>query len=117
MPDQTVPPLVSGESENLADVDPRGAVRAKDRRLPAIAQGPSILRRRGKVQRASTTSVRDGFGFFRAVVWLVLALLIGMPLAALTLQGTSTQALAIFADPAVGQAALNSLASAGGSAT
>lgn len=59
---------------------------------------------------------RDGLGALRAGVWVVLAFLVGLPLLALALQGIQPEARAVFGDPAVAEAALNSMASATGSA-
>ena len=58
----------------------------------------------------------DGLGVLRTVVWVVVAFLVGLPLAALALQGIQPAAREVFGDPAVAAAALNSVASATGSA-
>ncbi|MDJ0318298.1 ABC transporter permease [Arthrobacter antibioticus] len=94
----------------------REAVPAPGQRYRRLRPGTALLRLKSRVWPNAQTRLHDGFGVLRSVVWLALALLIGMPLAALVLQGTGTEAIAIFADPAVAEAALNSLGSAGGSA-
>ncbi|MCV9993398.1 iron ABC transporter permease [Paeniglutamicibacter sp. ZC-3] len=58
----------------------------------------------------------DGLGVLRTVVWVAIAFLVGLPLAALAVQGIQPAARQVFGDPAVATAALNSVASASGSA-
>lgn len=58
----------------------------------------------------------DGLGVLRTVVWVLMVLVVGLPLAALAFQGVQPAARQVFGDPAVAIAALNSVASAVGSA-
>lgn len=74
---------------------------------PATGVAARIRRRR---------SSGDGLVPLRTLVWVAMLFLVGLPLAALVFQGTRPEAAVVFGDPAVARAALNSVASAGGSA-
>jgi iron(III) transport system permease protein len=86
---------------------------------PEIALGAPV-KPHGRRSRKRTFRIPgragDGLGVLRTVVWVAMAFLVGLPLAALALQGIQPEAREVFGDPAVASAALNSVASATGSA-
>lgn len=77
---------------------------------PSAQQASNAGAKRRRVQE------RDGLGALRTGVWVVLAFLVGLPLVALALQGIQPESRQVFGDSAVAEAALNSVASATGSA-
>ncbi|WP_411733377.1 ABC transporter permease [Paeniglutamicibacter sp.] len=88
----------------------------QERELALGVSVPALGRRNRSVPFRKPGRAGDGLGLLRTMVWVAMAFLVGLPLAALALQGIQPAARQVFGDPAVATAALNSVASATGSA-